>query len=136
MRGRPGEHAEPAALRRRPLAPGRRLQVRAGGEVAAGAGDHPDEQVVLGVEPVHRRLHRLGAGAVEGVARLGPVDGDDQHVAAALGEDPLLSLMAGSQRQGEAAVHRIDLTGDPAGGVGGEEQHHVGDVRRLGRAGG
>src|SRR5437588_12413089 len=39
-----------------------------------------------------------------------------------------------SKRQGETAVDRIGLAGDPGARVRGQEQDHVGDVGRLARA--
>ena len=61
------------------------LEVHAGAErlvAAAGDDDHPAVGV-LG-QLVHDGGHRLAHGAVDGVARLGPVDGQDLHVARAV----------------------------------------------------
>ena len=49
-----------------------------------------DEQRVVAVELVERGGHALGQRQVDRVARVGAVEGDEQHVAAALGEDGLI----------------------------------------------
>ena len=69
------------------LAGHERLQVHAGAERAAGAGDHPGAELVVAVQLVHRGGDPLGRGPVDGVARLGPVERDEQDVLAPLGED-------------------------------------------------
>jgi hypothetical protein len=68
----------------RPLAPQERLEVHPGAERAARPGQHPDPQVAVAVQFVGRRRQRAGRRAVKRVPRLGPADGDDQHVLAPL----------------------------------------------------
>ena len=79
-----GQPAEAAA---RPhdvpaLAAAEGLEVHAGAEgLVAAAGDDDDPAVGVLGQLVHGGGHRLAHGAVDGVARLGPVDGEDLHVA-------------------------------------------------------
>ena len=68
----------------RGLAAEERLEVHAGGEEAARAGEDAGPQLVGRVELVDRGGDAAGDRRVEGVARLRPVDGDDLHGAAAL----------------------------------------------------
>ena len=56
----------------------------------ARAGEDADRQLVVGVELVERRGDPLGDRAVDRVARVGPVEGDEQDAVAALGEDSLV----------------------------------------------
>ena len=65
---------------------GRRLEVHAGAEVAAGAGEDADPDRVVAVDPVPGLLHDRHHLAGEGVAGLGPVHRDDELVAVLLDE--------------------------------------------------
>src|SRR5207248_1500732 len=78
-----------------------RLEVHARREVAAGAGDDAYAQVVLGVEAVERLGHAVRDVAVDGVARIRPVDGDHEDAVAILGQDCLVA-------------HAGDLTASPS----------------------
>ena len=72
---------------RGPLAGEERLEVHAGAERAAGAGDDPGDQRAVVVEAVHRLADRHGGLGVDRVPGLGPVDGDDQDALDDVGED-------------------------------------------------
>ena len=63
-----------------------RLQVGAGAEVAAGAGEDADPDLGVVVHPVPGLAHDREHLAGERVARLGPVHRDDQLVAVLLDE--------------------------------------------------
>ena len=78
---------EAAALHPRALARHEGLQVHARAEALAGAGEHADAQVGVGVELVQRGRHALGQRGVHGVAGVGPVEGDQQRAPAALGQN-------------------------------------------------
>ena len=62
------------------------IEVGAGGEVAVGAGHDPDAQLGVAVEQVPRVAEAAEHLGVEGVALVGPVQRDGEHVAVALGE--------------------------------------------------
>ena len=81
---------EAAVADPRALAGDEGLEVHAGAEARAGAGDDADREVAVGVELVERRRHALGQRQVDRVARLGAVERDEQHAVAALGEDGLV----------------------------------------------
>src|SRR4051794_12269598 len=78
-----------------PLAGRERLQVHARAEALALAGDHPDAELVGGVELVQRGSHRLGHRQVDRVPGVGAVQGDQQDAVSALGEQWLLVHEAG-----------------------------------------
>ena len=83
-RRRDGDAAEAAARDHRLVTAHPGLEVHPGAERAARPGQHPDPQVVVGVELVGGRRQGAGGRAVERVPRLGPADGDDLDVAAPL----------------------------------------------------
>ena len=76
---RDGPH-RPVPIRLQPalaaVAPRHRLEVGAGAEMAAGAGEDRRAGVGVGVERPERGGERIGMGAIDGVARPRPVDGD------------------------------------------------------------
>ena len=63
------------------------LEVHAGAEAAARAGEDADGERVVAVELVQRGGDPLRHRAVDGVAGLGTVDRDDEDRVAALGQD-------------------------------------------------
>ena len=81
--------AKPRSPNHGGLALDERAEVHARGEEAAGAGEHADGQAVVAVELIERAGDALGERGVDGVAHLGPVERDQQDVAASLGEDGL-----------------------------------------------
>ena len=86
-RGPLGDAGEAAVADVRALAGHERLQVHARAERAAGAGEDAGAQRLVLVEPVERGGDPLGDGQVDRVARLRPVDRDDQDLAVGLGAD-------------------------------------------------
>ena len=82
-----GDAGEAAVADVRALAGHERLQVHARAERAAGAGEDARAQRLVLVEPVERGGDALGDGQVDRVARLRPVDGDDEDLAVGLGAD-------------------------------------------------
>ena len=69
------------------LAGGERLQVHAGAErLVPGAGDDDHPAVVVGLELVEGGRESPRDGPVDGVAGLGPVDGEDLDVTPAFAE--------------------------------------------------
>ncbi len=62
------------------------LEVHAGAERPARAGEDPEPQLVGRVEVLYGICEALGHGAIDRVAGLGPVDRDDQDVVALLCE--------------------------------------------------
>src|SRR5207244_3305070 len=62
-------------------------EVHPGAEETAGAGQHPDRQLVVAVELLERAGDAGRERGVHRVAHLGTVERDHQHVLAALGED-------------------------------------------------
>ena len=81
---------EAAVADPRALAGDEGLEVHAGAEARARAGEDADREVAVGVELVERRGDPLGQRQVDRVARLGAVERDEQHAVAALGEDGLV----------------------------------------------
>ncbi len=81
LRGPFDEAGEAAALELDPLAAQKGLKIHSGAEVSAGAGENPNRQRRVSVETINRRCDRLGGGAVDGVARLWPIDRDDDDAA-------------------------------------------------------
>ena len=81
---------EAAALDVRALALDEGLQVHAGAEALAGAGEDRHLQVVVGVEAVERGGDAGGQRGVDRVARVGTVERDQEHAAVGLGENCLL----------------------------------------------
>jgi len=66
---------------------GHGLEIGAGAERATGTGEDGDGQAVVVVEPAEGQRQLLGVLAVDGVAPLGPVDGDDDDRAVGLDAD-------------------------------------------------
>jgi hypothetical protein len=66
---------------------GHALEVGAGAEGPVPALEHGDVEVGIGVEGLEGVVQRLGRGAVDGVAGLGTLDGDDGRAAADLDAD-------------------------------------------------
>ena len=97
----PGEAAVacPWTLARR-----ERLQVHPGAEALALAGDHADAEPVVAVELVERGGHRLGHRQVDGVARVGAVQGDQEDAVASLGEQWLIVHGPGPYNRASSAV--------------------------------
>src|SRR6185312_11135889 len=71
-----------------------RLEVHAGAEALAGAGEDPDTELCRVVELVHRRSDALRDGGVDRVALVRPVDRDQKDALAALGKDCWLIVHA------------------------------------------
>src|SRR5699024_3317868 len=88
-----GQGEEAATVDGRALAAQEALEVHPGAERLARAGDDAHEQVVVRVELIEDRRHLLRHGLRGGVLRLGTVEGDDEDVAADLGEDLGLRLL-------------------------------------------
>ena len=63
-----------------------RLEVGAGAEIAAGAGEHRDRRLGVGVEGQEGIEQFSRGGAVDGVAAMRPIDGDDGHRSVAFDE--------------------------------------------------
>jgi hypothetical protein len=61
------------------IAGGHRLEVGTGAEEAAGAGEHRDRGFRIGVEGDKRVVQFPRRGAVDGVAAMRAVDGNDGH---------------------------------------------------------
>src|SRR5215212_8553208 len=89
MSGLSAALCKPAVAHPWPLAGGERLEVHAGAEALAGAGQDADGDVVGFVEVVERRGDAFGQRQIHGVARVGAVEGDEQDAVPALGEDGL-----------------------------------------------
>jgi hypothetical protein len=61
------------------IARGHRLEVGAGAEITAGAGEHRDRGPSVGIEG-QERIEQLSRGcAVDGVTAMRAIDGDDGH---------------------------------------------------------
>jgi hypothetical protein len=54
------------------------LQIGAGAEIAAAAGQDPDRQRRISIEAAKRGGKRLSGRTIDGVARPGPFDRDDR----------------------------------------------------------
>jgi hypothetical protein len=78
---------EAALAQRHRLAGDERLEVHAGAEPLAGAGDDRDRHVVRAVEVVQGVRDALGHRPVDRVAGIGAVDRDQQDAVAALRQD-------------------------------------------------
>src|SRR3954447_1381655 len=89
-----------------PLAGGERLQVHAGAEALALAGDDADAELVGRVELVESVGHSLGHREIDGVPRIRPVEGDQQDTVASLGEQGLLVHRAGPYNRASSAAPR------------------------------
>ena len=64
-----------------------RLQIGAGAKISAGAGEHRDRRAVIGVEG-EKRIEQFSRGqAIDGVAAMRAIDGDDGDGAVAFDED-------------------------------------------------
>ena len=81
-----------AALDDDVLATGERLEVHAGAERAARAGQDADRQAVLGIQPVHGVGQPPADRGVHRVRGLGPVDGDDQDAVALFDQDDFFAV--------------------------------------------
>ena len=77
-----------------------RLEIGAGAERAAGAGEHGDVLAVVVVELAEGGGQRRCGVPVDGVAHLRAVDGDDDHVA----------VVVDAHRHRSAPVRRRDVT--------------------------
>ena len=97
----PGESAVPRPWT---LARRERLQVHAGAEALALAGDHADAEPVVRVELIERGRHRLGHRQVDGVSGVGAVQGDQQDAVPSLGEQWLLVHGPGPYNRASSAV--------------------------------
>ena len=84
----PHEPAEPAALggEQRILAGGDHLEVGTRAKHRPIASEHARPEVVVALELIQRRFHALRERVVDGVARVGSVEPNEQHMAIALGE--------------------------------------------------
>ena len=83
--GRGLDHASQAPARQlHPLAAQKSLEVHARAKVTACAREDAHAECGVGVQQVHGLGQGLGGGAVNGVAHLGAVYGDDQKRATAL----------------------------------------------------
>jgi hypothetical protein len=98
-----GEASEAAALDVGALAADERLEVHAGREVAAGAGEDPHLELGLAVELLQAGRDALGEREVDGVASVGPVQRDDEDAVAALGEDGRLVVHRAREAIGKNA---------------------------------
>ena len=96
-RGALRDAREAAIVDVRALALDERTEIHARGEALAGAGEDADLEVVVGVQRVQRVRDALRDRLVHGVARVGPVERDDEDPVAPLGEDSLIAH-AGSLR--------------------------------------
>src|SRR4051794_1345291 len=97
---------EAAVARPWPLAGGERLQVHAGAEALALAGDDADAELVGRVELVECGGHRLGHREIDGVPRVGSVQHDQQDSVAAFGQKWLLVHGAGAYNRPSAGAPR------------------------------
>ena len=88
-RGALGDAREAAVAVPGGLALDERAEIHARAEEAAGAGEHAHRQAVVGVELLERVADAFGERRVDGVSHLGPVERDQEDVAAPLGEDGL-----------------------------------------------
>ena len=90
-----------------------RLEVGAGAEIAAGAGEHRDRGLGIGIEGA-KRVEQLARGrAIDGVAAMRTIDGDDGHGPIAFDKDGIgfghvlcsPAVMFWSSFRGDATVH-------------------------------
>ena len=86
------------------LARRERLQIHAGAEALALAGDHADAEPLVAVELVERGGHRLCHRQVDGVARVGAVQGDQEDAVPSLGEQWLIVHGPGPYNRASSAV--------------------------------
>src|SRR5581483_6949225 len=82
-----GDAGKAAALDVWPLAGHERLQVHAGAEPLAAAGEHAHAEARVGVELVERGGDPVRHRSVDRVALVGPVDRDQEDPSAALAQD-------------------------------------------------
>src|SRR4051812_33254864 len=85
------------------------LEVHAGAEPTAGAGEHPDTQAVVVVELLERGGDPFGQRAVHGVTGVRTVQRDDLDAAVALDDDGRFLLGIGGHAQ-NANVNRMIST--------------------------
>ena len=86
-RGTLGDARKASVARVGPLARDERLEVHAGAEALAGAGEHADGQPRVVVELVERVGDSLRDGCVDRVALIGAVDRDQEDPVPTLGQD-------------------------------------------------
>src|SRR5439155_2220806 len=79
------------------LARGDGLEVGARAERAARAGEDGDGEIFVAVELAERARQCRRGGPVDGVAALGPVDGDDEDVVVRLGANGHTSVSDGGR---------------------------------------
>ena len=84
---RPFRESETASRHEYVLAGHECLQIHTGTEVSAGPCQHRQGQIVVRIELFDRSGQCVTDRRVDGVTRLGPVDGDDQCPPAPLGEN-------------------------------------------------
>ena len=102
------------------LAGGDRLEVGAGGEDRALAGENADPDLVVGLELVDGRLDALGDVAVDRVAGLGPVDGDEGDVPLRLvGDHPPKLGQSSAGRSGTSSGSSASGTSTPGASAAG-----------------
>ena len=94
------------------------LQVVAGGEVLARAGQHHHPHVVVGVGPVEGGVDAVDEGGVLGVGHVRPVHGDGGHVASSAVEDDRFAhrtvlISSGRSPQGRPASGGVAGRGSP-----------------------
>ncbi len=87
LAGRAFGEPHPAALDDDVLAARERLEVHAGAERAARAGQDADREAVLAVQPVHGVGQPPADRGVHRVLGMGTVDGDDQDAVALFDQD-------------------------------------------------
>src|ERR1700756_4816641 len=73
------------------IARGHRLEIGAGAEIAAGAGEDSNRGVLVGIEGEERVVELSRRGAIDGVAAMRTVDGHDGHGAIAF-DQPTVGL--------------------------------------------
>src|SRR5215218_152557 len=96
------------------LAAHERLEVHAGAEALARAGDHADLELPVAIELLERRRDALRKRGVYRVARVGSVEGDQQHAPAALGEYGLLAHARNLPPSGRQPPRNVDYGRIPA----------------------